>query len=294
VQDTGPDGGRWALVLRGVDAAELGADTLVSAWTIRGAPHLYRREDLPSVAAAVAPFSHADAYRRIYDAAKPLKAAGIGGLAALDAVADAMRSVVTQPRAKGEVSTRMTALMEPPYLRFCRPCDTTHLFEMPFRLGALRAGLELRAGTSPPVLERIPNFDPAPAPDDRHDVIRAYLRLLGPATPKHVAEYLDAPTKEVTARWPTDTVEVKVEGRTRWVLARRIAPTSAPGRPARPGCSDRSTCSSRPETGRCWSTTQPGRRRCGPFWAVRAPSWWTAGSRVSGDRASRVPRSEFR
>ena len=50
-------------------------------------------------------------------------------------------------------------------------------------------------------------------------MVRAYLRLLGPATPKHVADYLDAPVKDVTARWPDDVVEVSVDGQQRWVLS---------------------------------------------------------------------------
>jgi len=53
----------------------------------------------------------------------------------------------------------------------------------------------------------------------RHDVVRAYLRLLGPATPKQVADYLDAPVRDVKARWPSDTVEVSVAGEQRWLLA---------------------------------------------------------------------------
>lgn len=48
-----------------------------------------------------------DAGKRIYNASKLLKASGIDNLAALDAVAAAMRSVLTQPMAKGEVSTRL-------------------------------------------------------------------------------------------------------------------------------------------------------------------------------------------
>lgn len=219
VQDTGPDGGLWALALRGVDVSTLPADELVTLWTIRGAPHLYRRTDLPAVAAAVAPFSEADAGKRIYDASRPLRAAGIGNLAALDVVADAMRSVVTEPTVKGEVSARVTALLPPPYLRFCRPCGATHPYEMTFRLAALRAGLVLQAGTSPPVLERAPDLAPAAEVPQQYDVVRAYLRLLGPATPQHVAAYLDAPVKDVRARWPADAEEVLVEGERRWVLA---------------------------------------------------------------------------
>ncbi|MEU8261511.1 winged helix DNA-binding domain-containing protein [Micromonospora sp. NPDC048999] len=217
-QDTGPDGGLWALRNRGLDGSALADHGLATLWTVRGAPHLYRREDLPQVAAAVTPFSDADAGKRIYDAAKPLRAAGIGNLAALDAVAAAMRSVVTAPLVKGEVSARVAALMDAPYLRHCRPCDATHLYEMPFRLAAVRAGLELRAGTSPPVLQPIAGLRPAARVSERFDLIRAYLRLLGPATPKHVADYLDAPVKDVKARWPADAVEVSVAGETRWVL----------------------------------------------------------------------------
>ncbi|MCU1453855.1 MAG: hypothetical protein JWN46_2001 [Acidimicrobiales bacterium] len=183
VQDTGADGARWALAGRGVDLSTVDADDLVVAWTLRGAPHRYRRADLASVAAAVQPFSEADARKRIFDASRPLKAAGIDSLAALDAVASAMRKVVTKPLVKGEVSTRLAALMDEPYLRFCRSCDATHLYEMPFRLAALRAGLELQPDTSPPVLQRIAGFVPAAEPRPDHDVVRAYLRLLGPAAP---------------------------------------------------------------------------------------------------------------
>lgn len=218
-QDTGPDGGLWALANRGVDVSGLSGEDLATVWTIRGAPHLYLRSALPAVATSVQPYSDGDAGKRIFDASKPLKAAGIANLAALDEVAKAMRAVVVRPKPKGEVSTELTARMGAPYLRFCRPCNATHLYEMPFRLAALRAGLELQPGTSPPVLQRIAGFRRDTTPSPRHDVIRAYLRLLGPATPQQVAGYLDAPVKDVRARWPEDSVEVEVEGERRWVLA---------------------------------------------------------------------------
>lgn len=217
-QDTGPDGGRWALAIRGVDVAAMPPEDLILLWTVRGAPHLYRRADVGKVAAGVEPFSDADAGKRIYDAAKPLKAAGIGMLAALDEVAAHMRAVVTEPTVKGDVSGRLAEVMPEPYLRFCRPCNSTHLYEMPFRLAAVRAGLELQLDTSPPVLQRIARFRKATS-DDRLDLIRAYLRLLGPATPKHVADYLDAPVKDVKARWPEDVIEVVVDGEARSLLA---------------------------------------------------------------------------
>lgn len=219
VQDTGPDGARWALAVRGVDATAFSGKDVILLWTVRGAPHLYRRADAGKVAAAVEPFSEADAGKRIYDAAKPLKAAGIDCRNALDEVAVHMRAIVKRPTVKGEVSGRLAAVMPEPYLRFCRPCNATHLYEMPFRLAALRAGLELQPDTSPPVLQRITGFRKAAIPDERLDLIRAYLRLLGPATPKHVAEYLDAPLRDVKAHWPEDAIEVSVDREPRFLLA---------------------------------------------------------------------------
>src|SRR6185369_10866046 len=120
VQNTGPDGAAWALRLRG--AAEPGPDGrgLALAWTLRGAPHLYRRGDLPAVAVATAPLSEADAGKRIFDAAKPLKAAGIPALDALRTVAGLMAEIVTEPTVKGAMSSALTARVEAPHLRFCR------------------------------------------------------------------------------------------------------------------------------------------------------------------------------
>ena len=84
VQDTGPDGAAWALAIRGTAADD---HALFMAWTLRGAPHVYRRAQAGKVAAATAPFSEADARKRVFDASRPLKAAGILVLDALDEIA---------------------------------------------------------------------------------------------------------------------------------------------------------------------------------------------------------------
>ena len=224
VQDTGTEGGTWSLANRGVEASSLGADDLAVAWTLRGAPHLYRRRDLTTVARATWPMSEADAAKRVFDAAKPLKAAGIPILAALEESASTMAEIVTEPMAKGDVSTAMAQRMPEPYLRWCRVCEATHMYEMPFRLAALHAGLELEAGTSPPVLRPVPGLrasvtGAAPEdPDPACDVVRGGLHLLGPSTPKLVALFLDASLTAVKAAWPTDVTEVDVEGESRSLL----------------------------------------------------------------------------
>ena len=225
VQDTGTGGAAWALAVRGVTLADTSLPAEVAlAWTLRGAPHAYRRTDLPAVAAATAPWSDADAAKRIFDAAKPLRAAGIRPLDALDEVAAQLRDIVRQPTVKGEVSSELTRRLPPPYLRFCRPCNATHIYEQPFRLAALRAGLELEPSTSPPVLRPIPSWRRPDVPAaEAFDVVRGYLRLFGPATPQQVAGYVDAPVSDVKRHWPADAVPVEVDGERRQGLADDVA-----------------------------------------------------------------------
>ncbi|SDO52759.1 Winged helix DNA-binding domain-containing protein [Klenkia soli] len=216
VQETGPAGaGRWALQVRGLlDPAD---DDLVTAWTLRGAPHTYRRADLAGVAAATWPWSEADAAKRIFDGARPLRAAGIPVLDALDHVAAEMRDVAAAPTVKGDMSGALRHRLPEPYLRFCTPCGAVHAYEQTFRLAALHAGLVLRPGTSPPVLEQT-GVRPAAAVPEQLDVVRAHLRLFGPSTPKQVAAYVDSTVAEVERRWPADAEPVTVDGEQRWVL----------------------------------------------------------------------------
>jgi hypothetical protein len=108
VQATGPDGAGWALAIRG---ARPRADDLLTAWSLRGAPHVYRRAE------AVRPWSEADAGKRILDVARPLRKAGIPVLDALDTVAATMRDIASKPVVKGEMSGQLTERLDEPYLR---------------------------------------------------------------------------------------------------------------------------------------------------------------------------------
>ncbi|SDU99991.1 Winged helix DNA-binding domain-containing protein [Microlunatus sagamiharensis] len=212
VQDTGRDGAGWALVNRGVPldgpAALAAADDLALVWTLRGAPHVYRRADLRGVLDATSPYDDADARRRTLDASRPLTAAGIGMREAMGVVATTMRAVVTRPTVKGELSGALAARLPEPYLRWCVPCQATHAYEQTFRLASLPAGLELEPGTSPPVLRRIPGWRRPPALGDPERapahlrVVDAYARLCGPTTPAATATFLDVPPGVVAAHWP--------------------------------------------------------------------------------------------
>ena len=229
VQETGRDAASWALVNRGVPLADTDelyeCEELALVWTLRGAPHFYRRAELPDVLTATSPFSDADAAKRIVSAAKPLAEAGIGARDGLAQVAKELRAVVDRPRVKGEVSGRLTARLSEPHLRDCRRCDAIHPWELTFRLAALEAGLELEPGTSPPVLRRIPGWprrapgpadDPGTAPEHLQPV-RAILRFMGPVTPTEVAGFLDGAVADVKRQWPTEAIEVEVGGHKTWL-----------------------------------------------------------------------------
>ena len=116
------------------------------------------------------------------------------------------------------MSGALNTILGEEFLRFCRPCDAVHIYEMPFRLAALQAGLELEAGTSPPVLRPVEGLTPnrfehlADEADARFDVVRGALRFFGPATKKEVTTFLDAAAKDVGRHWPEDVVEVQVDG----------------------------------------------------------------------------------
>ena len=230
VQDTGRDGASWALANRGVPVANTEAlessDAVALAWTLRGSPHFYRRSELFDAFVATSPWSEADAAKRVLSADRTLKSAGIPAAAGLAQIAAKMRTVVTRPMVKGDVSTKLTAVLEEPYLKYCVPCGAMHAPEQAFRLSALYAGLELEPGTSPPVLKRIPGWPrrtPGPAADPlsapQHlQPIRNYLRFLGPARPADVAAFLETSVSEVKAHWPEDAMPVKVAGAERWWL----------------------------------------------------------------------------
>lgn len=242
-QDTGADAAAWALTIRGVALTAAGwPEDLALAWTLRGAPHAYRRTELADVARAVVPYSAADAASRIYDAARPLRAAGIAVPDAWAQVARELARIVTDPMVKGDVSTALTPALPEPFRRWCVPCGATHLFEQTFRLPALHAGLVLAARSSPPVLTPVPEIPAehreslaeqvATPPGERGvpahlDPVRAYLGLLGPARPADVAGYLDAPVADVRRRWREladggELAEVDVDGQPRWSLARDL------------------------------------------------------------------------
>jgi hypothetical protein len=238
VQDSGRDGASWALVNRGVPVASpnalADADDLALVWSLRVSPHFYRRTEITDVLTAVSPFDDDDAGKRLVGAAKPVAATGVEPTRAIAEVARQMRRLATQPTVKGELSTRLTQALPEAYGTWCRGCNATHVPESLFRMAALFGGLEIEPATTPPVLRRIPDWPRRPAgvasdPTEAAEHLqpsRAYLRLLGPATPAEVAGFLDTTAATIKQHWPEDAVEVSVEGRRKWLLGEVLEPAA--------------------------------------------------------------------
>nr|BFE66440.1 crosslink repair DNA glycosylase YcaQ family protein [Dactylosporangium thailandense] len=205
---------RQALAARCTDPL---AGGLTLAWTTRGAPHLHRPADLPALAAALWPLSDADAAARFATGRLP-KAASELGIEAFRATAAAFREVVRAPTAKGDVSRAVTDLV-PKELTFdCGPCGARHISGGLFQQAGLGGGVRLEEDAAKTILAPLDPRPPLPAAaSDTAGFVRAYLRVLGPATIGDVAKYLGTSVAALKPVWPADLAAVSVDGRKAWL-----------------------------------------------------------------------------
>jgi hypothetical protein len=229
VQDSVSDGARLAFDARLAATAPIGGvgpgSPLALVWSLRGAPHVHRRRDLDSLAAALWPLSPADAGARMNQTGPHLRAAGIDAMAAFTASAKTLHALITGPTTKGAASTALTRKVPGALKRYCRVCKVTHVGDMVLRAAALPAGIELEPDSSPPVL--VPRAKARwPVAGDLKAVqklIKAYLTVLGPAGPTEVAGYLEARRADIAALWPSGLTEVSVDGRAAWIPASALS-----------------------------------------------------------------------
>ncbi|MEN8652065.1 crosslink repair DNA glycosylase YcaQ family protein [Streptomyces sp. 21So2-11] len=215
VQDTPSGSARQALAAR--RSSLVGLERV---WSFRGAPHLHRRTELPVLAAALWPVDDADATARI--STTLIKEGAQLGVRAFQVTAEALRSVVTGPMSKGEVSTAVSAAVPESLTHWCAPCGARHISGLLFQQAGIFAGVAVGAEAGRTVLSPVGERFPVPtAAAETSAVIRAYLSFLGPATPADVAKYLGTKPAVVKAVWPDDVTEVGVDGKKAWL------PTSA-------------------------------------------------------------------
>src|SRR5918999_2226362 len=199
VQDTPYGSARLALAAR--EAEPPGDETLTLVWSIRGAPHLHRPADLPALTTALWPLSDADATARIKST--QIKEGARLGLAAFTATAEALRAVVTAPMNKGDVSTGVSARVPKALTYWCQSCQAQHISGELFQQAGLAGGVRVeprgRGTTLAPIAPR-PALPAASAGIET--LVETYLRLLGPAGPAEVADFLGTTPAVVRQVWP--------------------------------------------------------------------------------------------
>jgi hypothetical protein len=203
---------------------------LVPIWSVRGAPHLHRPADLPALASALWPLSDADATARI--AVTPIKEGAKLGISAFTAAARAMRDVVTEPMPKGAVSTAVSARVPESLTYWCRACAAQHISGGLFQQVGVLAGVGLDRSRGDTWLAPVPGWPGVPTQAaGTADLIAAYLRLLGPATPAEAAKFLDTAKTAARPAWPDGLIEISVDGRRTWLPADRVDALRSAQRP---------------------------------------------------------------
>ncbi|MGW3334455.1 DNA glycosylase AlkZ-like family protein [Streptomyces rubiginosohelvolus] len=211
VQDTPHGSAPVALAARGASSG-----ALERVWSFRGAPHLHRRTELAALAAALWPLDDADATARISTSA--IKEGAKLGLATFRVTAEAFRRTVVEPLGKGEVSTAVSAAVPESLTYWCTPCGARHISGLLFQQAGLFGSVRVGAERGKTVLS--PLASPFPVPETAsgtQDLIRAYLRFLGPATRAEVASFLGTRPTAIRPVWPEGLVEVSVDGASAWL-----------------------------------------------------------------------------
>ncbi len=242
LQDTPAGSAALGLRQRTGESPELDRPELALVLGVRGSPHLHRRADLPLLRAALWPKDNDMLRASLGGYGDELIAAGADGPALLDQVATELRAAFpgaqpTKGELSGAVSPRLPEIARP----WCAGCGVAHVAEGLFRLGTLFAGVELVPHEGRRQRFRMAKGEPAVARGDRlTELLRAYLRLAGPAALDDVVRWLD--TRSVTAppAWlrPSfdelagELEEVRVDGATLWLHTDTVA--SAGGAPAPP------------------------------------------------------------
>ncbi|MGC5011658.1 DNA glycosylase AlkZ-like family protein [Streptosporangium sp. DT93] len=184
---------------------------LVSMWTMRGAPHVHRLDEVDLVREALAP--------------RESDEGGAAWAGAVEEVAAALRAVVTGPTPKPEASREVNGRVPASLVNRCERCDADHVPDALFRAAGCRARIVVGPGDG-----RVTMLHPAPAPgsargepdgrgeddDPRLTLLRAYFRVNGPTGRTLFRDWMGSDTATVAGLWRDlgdDLVRVRVDGR---------------------------------------------------------------------------------
>ena len=198
VVDSPPKTGAAALGVRG---RREGTEGLARVLSLRGAPHLHRREDLPALRHQLRP-------RTEKQLAAWCGAFPVPDLAHVDLVVDLLhREFPGETATKGELSAAISPSLPDVVTPHCPTCGTEHVIENLFRLGTLLAGIELEH-LGPKLVFRRPTATPPVEDAGEPDLLREYARLVGPFAKADAEKWLGAGPQDT---WP-DLRPVRVDG----------------------------------------------------------------------------------
>lgn len=201
VQDAPSGSADLALAVRSGDPRAGEDPGLVRLLSIRGAPHVHRRADLPRLRAALRPRSPAELLAWLGGHGPSFVDSGLDVLAVVDQVVELMGTEFPGERAsKGELSGAISPLLPAPARPWCDGCGVEHVIEGLFRLGTLLAGLELERGDRKLVFRRPDGPLPPDPPGDDY-LVREFARLAGPIDADDVLSWLDSRILPVKPRW---------------------------------------------------------------------------------------------
>ncbi len=209
VLDSPPKTGAAALGVRG---RRDGTQDLVRVLSLRGAPHLHRRDDLPALRRQLRP-------RTPEQLAAWCGAHPTPELEHVDVVVDLLhREFPGDTATKGELSAAISPLLPRAARPYCRSCGADHVIENVFRLATLLAGIELEH-LGPRLVFRRPTAKPDAEDPGEPTLLRDYARLVGPFAKADAERWLGAGPQDA---WP-DLRPVRVDGK------RLLAPEDYPG-----------------------------------------------------------------
>ncbi|HEU5472827.1 MAG TPA: crosslink repair DNA glycosylase YcaQ family protein [Actinophytocola sp.] len=187
IQDTPSGSAGQALAVRSGAVRTDEDPELVRVLSIRGAPHVHRRRDLPALRAVLRPRRAEDLLLWLGGHGPAFLDSGVDPLGVLDLVVTLLRERFPGKRAsKGELSAVISPLLPAPARPWCEGCQADHVIENLFRLGTLLAGLELERGDRKLVFRPEPDAprgrkrSTGPAGTAESPLLRDFLRYAGP------------------------------------------------------------------------------------------------------------------
>lgn len=160
---------------------------LVCLWSVRGAPHAHRAEQLDLVRDALEPSASDDG--------------GPEFVRAVDDVAEALAGIVTPGMSKGEASRRVSDSVAPSLVTWCARCRARHVDDEVFRAAGRRAQIVLGSEGRTTTLSPKPIVTQESVESPRERLLATFFRVNGPLTRTIYREWNHAGVHSVGRSW---------------------------------------------------------------------------------------------